>query len=760
MDFSSITKILRENEVNEKMSNSQYYFTLFDYAFEQENIKISIPADAEISKIMNGKRNVPKDIIFLYQTAENILLLEKSVNELLTNSSDPEYVREHIYRLLSDDPTISESKKQELSFHYSFRDKFITECLLFGMSRGFVKSDIGKSSVATFILSDYLLDSRIPTGSKVFHGREREISEISVLLKNSGCLFLEGIGGIGKSELAKHFIKQYQKEYTHVVYLTYNGSLKRTIAGLDFIDDTLEMSEEERFRNHYRLFKRLDNTCLVVLDNFNTIPAEDELFYDFLSMGFQLLATTRSHIEDVRSLYIHEIENMDALQAIFCAYAPQGKNYLPVVTEIIDEVYRHTLTVELAAKTLTASGMKPEQLLNVLKQEGLKLSDPNKITVKKDEVAKKERMYQHILTLFRLQELSTENIHVLRNMTLMPEKGIAKILFQYWQGQGDCNTTNELIEYGWIDEDNELNYISLHRYLREVLILETKPSITTCADLLKGIFENCVCYGLDVPYYNELLNTIENIYRTITLDDVDSATLFMDTTMAYLSKYERLEAIEKVLALMWELIEQEADNRRLKGIYYCYAGYVYYMKSSYQTAKKSYQKGLRILEPFNSVYAELVSNLYNNLGQACLALGDMVAFKENIEQAIKIREAYHLPISHDTIVQGISYAQALAVTGERELARKKLFALIRMVRKIEGMGMTLSDLYSTLASIEGNRWLEESHYHYKKAKAALLEANIPVSDPNIKELEKKIRQTEALTSGLASGKVHRIGQNN
>lgn len=59
---------------------------------------------------------------------------------------------------------------------------------------------------------------------------------------------------------------------------------------------------------------------------------------------------------------------------------------------------------------------------------------------------------------------------------------------------------------------------------------------------------------------------------------MDSATLFMDTTMAYLSKYERLEAIEKVLTLMWELIEQEADNRRLKGIYYCYAGYVDYME--------------------------------------------------------------------------------------------------------------------------------------------------------------------------------------
>ena len=68
-------------------------------------------------------------------------------------------------------------------------------------------------------------------------------------------------------------------------------------------------------------------------------------------------------------------------------------------------------------------------------------------------------------------------------------------------------------------------YFCLFQYA--FLLTETAPSITKCANLLKGIFENCIVYGMDVPYYNALLNTIESIYRNITLDDAVSATMFM-----------------------------------------------------------------------------------------------------------------------------------------------------------------------------------------------------------------------------------------
>ena len=89
---------------------------------------------------------------------------------------------------------------------------------------------------------------------------------------------------------------------------------------------------------------------------------------------------------------------------------------------------------------------------------------------------------------------------------------------------------------------------------------------------------------MDVPYYHALLNTIESIYHNITLDDAVSAAMFMDTTMAYLAKYGRMEVVETILSLMKNLPDY-GENTRHTAICDCYAGYVEYRNSNYQKAK-------------------------------------------------------------------------------------------------------------------------------------------------------------------------------
>lgn len=516
---------------------------------------------------------------------------------------------------------------------------------------------------------------------------------------------------------------------------------------MDFLDDTMEMSDEERFRNHYRFFKSLDSRTLVILDNFDSVPEDEDMFHEFLSMSFQVLVTTRSHITEAVCYQVKEIENIEDLKRLFFTYAPSTIQQPEMITEIIEEVYRHTLTVELAAKTLTASGMEASVFLQALRTEGLSLSNPNKVVLTKDNISHKRRLYQHIQTLFQIQGLSPEAFDTLRNMVLMPKKGISKVLFHTWQGKQDWNTTNDLVEYGWIQEDTVHNQILLHPYLHEILLTETAPYITKCANLLKGIFENCIVYGMDVPYYHALLNTIESIYYNITLDDAVSAAMFMDTTMAYLAKYGRMEAVETILSLMKNLPDY-GENTRHTAICDCYAGYVEYRNSNYQKAKQHYLHGLELLEPFHPVNADLVSNLKNNLGQTYLALGERQAALSAIEEAISIRQKYGTVSSHDTLVQGFSYAQMIAANGNWQEARKRLFALIRFVKKIEGMNLFLAQLYRSLAVIESKRLPEDSLQHYRKAKQALLDGFFPENHPEIQKINQEIQKEELLIHRL------------
>ena len=54
-------------------------------------------------------------------------------------------------------------------------------------------------------------------------------------------VFLCGIAGIGKSELAKAYAKHYKKHYTNILYVEYTGDLHQDITVMDFIDDPPEI---------------------------------------------------------------------------------------------------------------------------------------------------------------------------------------------------------------------------------------------------------------------------------------------------------------------------------------------------------------------------------------------------------------------------------------------------------------------------------------------------------------------------------------
>ncbi len=68
--------------------------------------------------------------------------------------------------------------------------------------------------------------------------------KLHAILEENSKVFLYGIAGIGKSELAKAYAKTYKKEYTNILYLMYSGNLRQDIIDLDFADDLPEDTEE------------------------------------------------------------------------------------------------------------------------------------------------------------------------------------------------------------------------------------------------------------------------------------------------------------------------------------------------------------------------------------------------------------------------------------------------------------------------------------------------------------------------------------
>ena len=69
----------------------------------------------------------------------------------------------------------------------------------------------------------------LPVTTTCFIGREYEIEQINKKLEEDKLVILTGVGGIGKSEIAKKYVNSYKSKYKTIIYLTYTFDLVSTI---------------------------------------------------------------------------------------------------------------------------------------------------------------------------------------------------------------------------------------------------------------------------------------------------------------------------------------------------------------------------------------------------------------------------------------------------------------------------------------------------------------------------------------------------
>ena len=263
------------------------------------------------------------------------------------------------------------------------------------------------------------MDSEVPKPCRHFLGRDKELEELYTMLEENRHVFLCGIAGIGKSELAKAYAKHYQKHYTNILYVEYTGDLHQDITDMDFIDDPPEISEQERFQRHNRFLRSLKSDTLLIIDNFNVSATQDSFLSVVLKYRCHILFTTRSKLDEYCTLPLKGIEDMNALFQLTSVFYSETDTYRSTVKKIIETVHYHTFAVELAAKLLENGISTPGQLLAKLQEERASLDNEDKIKIIKDGQSSEATYYSHIHTLFSLYALSRKQQE--------PERGISEL---------------------------------------------------------------------------------------------------------------------------------------------------------------------------------------------------------------------------------------------------------------------------------------------------------------------------------------------
>ena len=336
----------------------------------------------------------------------------------------------------------------------------------------------------------------------VFCGRDGLLRDIhSQFQAGERVLFLYGMGGIGKTQIAKQYAKQYKEHYDTIIYATYhNGIRELLLAETPFVIEpalvryTLsngDLEDDDAFlaRKANLLAELSNERTLVILDNFDV--DEDEDLPLLINGKHHLLITSRCDYSRLYpTLKIDPIESLDSLKELFM------KNYQgddvdeddPALTELIELVDRHTYTIELLAQHMENSGQTPAEMIDELKNHGI-ISMDEKV---RNPDMKTQRAYENLLKMFNVFSLDGEERRILMHLTMMPIDGVDIRGFKKWVAMKSSRVLRKLENHGWITKNTD--GIALHPIIREVvkheIPVETKEIQEFLSNFCETIHEN------------------------------------------------------------------------------------------------------------------------------------------------------------------------------------------------------------------------------------------------------------------------------
>lgn len=506
----------------------------------------------------------------------------------------------------------------------------------------------------------YLMSS-IGMPQPFFIGRDRELAQVHEIYQENDIVFMSGIGGIGKSELAKNYVKTYRNDYDSIIYTTYNGSFQGLInddsnVHIANFSQCQDEKPQDYFKRKLRKLKELcDSKVLFIIDNLDNSELEDEeqkRLSDIFSIGCKFLITTRIREWGYFVYDLDVLSEKSDLVTLFCRYFLNntvGKEFslagiadeeASAISEIINYVDGHTLSVELIARQTKAGFLTPARMLAKLKEHGLSGSGKEKVNSTKDNRQSKKTAFDHMNAIFDIANLSEQEKYVLANMALMPIEGISGDLFKDCCGLEDFDTVNKLVDCGWLNREDDI--IKMHPVIGEIAAVRCiDKEATQCEELLGNVEKMMVNFTWDCDddtwHKNEaFLNGVANNLVKYDFSSEPIAVILVDMPIFMLN----FESGERWALQSYKIFKDlYGDEHPEVAVSLNDLGNFYYKTGCGKKAEQCFLQSCEMCERLYGREHPAVTECLNNLGMLFLEMRN----KEKAEQCLI--QAYDIFIS-------------------------------------------------------------------------------------------------------------------
>ena len=392
------------------------------------------------------------------------------------------------------------------------------------------------------------------TPKPVFCGKD-ELNRIGELFSNGDrIIFLQGIGGIGKTEIAKQYAKKHKADFDTIIYATYTNSVVELVSSQNYfklspnfprliLKDGSQESDIDYFKRKLDEIKNFaSDRTLIIIDNFDVM--DDEYFKLLVDGRYKMIITTRC---DYSRFYpVIKVEPLDNIEQLKNIFLDNYQGYIvdaddPDLEQLINLVNRHTYTIELLAQHMENSCQTVQEMIEVLKERGIvSLDEKVRSTSDSTQVA-----YENLLKMFKVFDLSDDDKHVLKILSLMPLGGVNAKDLKNWIGTDGLKTVKNLENRSWVT--NTPSGIALHPIIREVVRHELHISEDDLEAFLIAFHETIKeekswHYVMDVrSYYADITAEIIKI-----LNDINDKTiqLYKDAELLFSFGVRPSQAVE------------------------------------------------------------------------------------------------------------------------------------------------------------------------------------------------------------------------
>ena len=488
----------------------------------------------------------------------------------------------------------------------------------------------------------------LPSINKDFIGRKDELEEIEKrLAQNSLICIVNGIGGVGKSELSYKYLHENKHKYKNIAFVefTKDDSSLEEIFIRKFKDD-FHLENDVTLDSVILRLQKLPQRNLLLLDNLENIKDFEKI--KALNTNFDLLITTRKDIDKQNQLNLDTLNPKDAKE-LFLSIFNEDVN----IEDILVYLDNHPLFITLTAKSLDNKYITLDEL-----RENIRNNTISKIDSKDDKT-----FQEHLQNTFDRQfksESKDELKELLQILAIFPSIEISFEILQKSIGLEKLRVNlQKLVERGWLT--NKEDSYKLHQIIRTFILSEYKIEY----EKVTFIFENIAKYinpddsTLIANRLNGYIPIIESFLELFKdKDDEFVCRIFDSITCLFYSLAQYKKSFEYQNRALKFRIKNNGENSEFTARSYNLLSVIYREIREFKTAFIYQEKAIKLREEIlDEKYPDLASS-YNNFSLIYKGMGKLEKALEYQEKSLKIYETI-LDEKHPSLA--ISYNNIAAI---------------------------------------------------------------------------------------------------